>query len=428
MAEDIHYSHFYAQAHAIISSGFSSLLQEPVEIQPWPFAYRPERSLVVDAKGKRFVLTGENTDRSFDDIEQEYLSVDILIERGFDQAVPILLAADGKPCHFAEGRYWTLRPYIESGKPFNWRRMTWNESHCAEAGRVLAMLHCAGDGANLSPGLIKRLKPSVNWQSACLDRIRHAFARASEFGVMPGYNLTVAAAEAIVGRLQGRVEQVAEIQTMIEEWLRAHGSRYAWRALLHGDFHPGNLLYRGSAVKAVIDWDYSRLDDPLFDLAYARLMFCGRFREADFSRTEMFDKELCDKFEASYRDHLDSTQSEHYLWLIVLCSLVMGDNATRQEEAMAADILAAYSEIVLGLILVFELEELVKPKLLSDQERELALDQMLDREQGQKQDSKQDPKQDPKQDRKYEQELEIDRQAEILQMERNAGNILGFFT
>ena len=107
MAEDIHHSHFYAQIHAIISSGFSSAVQEPVEIQAWPYAYRPERSLVVDAKGKRFVLTGENTDRSFADIEQEYLSVDILIERGFDQAVPILLAVDGKPCHFAEGRYWT---------------------------------------------------------------------------------------------------------------------------------------------------------------------------------------------------------------------------------------------------------------------------------------------------------------------------------
>ena len=416
MAEDIHSSYNHAQAaaqaHAIVSSGFSSVLQEPVEIQPWPFSRRPERTLVVDAKEKRFVLTAESIERSFDDIEQEYLSVDVLIERGFDQAVPLLLAADGKPCYFSEGRYWTLRPYIESSKPFNWRRMTWNETHCSEAGRVLAMLHCAGDGANLSPGLIKRLKPSVNWQTACLDRIRHAFARASEFGVMPGYNLTVAAAEAIVGRLQGRVEQVVEVQAMIEEWLRAHGSKYAWRALLHGDFHPGNLLYRGSAAQAVIDWDYSRLDDPLFDLAYARLMFCGRFREADFSRTEMFDKELCDKFEASYRDYLDSTQSEHYLWLIVLCSLVMGENATRQEEAMAADILAAYSEIVLALILVFELEELVKPKLLSEQELDLEREQEL--EQGRAQ--------------KFEVDIEINRQAEILQMERNAGNILGFFT
>ncbi|MFA6210582.1 MAG: phosphotransferase [Candidatus Obscuribacterales bacterium] len=406
MAEDTHYS----RTHAIVSSGFSSVLQEPVEIQPWPFSHRPERSLVVDAKGKRFVLTAESTERSFDDIEQEYLSVDILIERAFDLAVPILPANDGKPCHFTEGRYWTLRPYIESSKPFNWRRMTWNETHCAEAGRVLAMLHCAGDGANLSPGLVKRLKPSVDWQSACLERIRHAFAIASEFGVMPGYNLTVAAAEAIVGRLQGRVEQVVEVQAMIEEWLRAHGSKYAWRALLHGDFHPGNLLFRGSAVKAVIDWDYSRLDDPLFDLAYARLMFCGRFREADFSRNEMFDKELCDKFEASYRDHLDSTQSEHYLWLIVLCSLVMGENATRQEEAMAADILAAYSEIVLALILVFELEELVKPKLLSDQE----IEQQVESDKGRSSENNR--------------ELELSRQAETQQMERNAGNILEFFS
>jgi Ser/Thr protein kinase RdoA (MazF antagonist) len=424
MTEDIHHSHNHAQAaaqaRAIVSSGFSSVLHESVEIKSWPFAHRPERSLIVDAKGKRFVLTAESIERSYDDIEQEHLSVDILIERGFDQAVPLLLAADGKPCFFSEGRYWTLRPYIESNKPFNWRRMTWNETHCAEAGRVLAMLHCAGDGANLSPGLIKRLKPSVNWQTACLERIRHAFAIASEFGVMPGYNLTVAAAEAIVGRLQGRVEQVVEVQAMIEEWLRAHGSKYAWRALLHGDFHPGNLLYRGSAVKAVIDWDFSRLDDPLFDLAYARLMFCGRFREADFSRTEMFDKDLCDKFEASYRDYLDSTQSEHYLWLIVLCSLVMGDNATRQEEAMAADILAAYSEIVLALVLVFELEELVKPKLLSEQELELEREQ----EQSQKLEIALETDIEP--------ELKMDRQAEILQevqqMERNAGNILGFFT
>ncbi|CAN5451579.1 hypothetical protein BH11CYA1_BH11CYA1_36690 [soil metagenome] len=409
MAEDTHYS----RSHAIVSSGFSLALQEPVEIKPWPFSQRPDLSLVVDAKGKRFVLTAESTERSFSDIEQEYLSVDILLERAFDLAVPILLANDGKPCHFTEGRYWTLRPYIESSKPFNWRRMTWNETHCSEAGRVLAMLHCAGDGANLSPGLIKRLKPSINWQTACLERIRHAFAIASEFGVMPGYNLTVAAAEAIVGRLQGRVEQVVEVQAMIEEWLRAHGSKYAWRALLHGDFHPGNLLFRGSAVKAVIDWDYSRLDDPLFDLAYARLMFCGRFREADFSRTEMFDKELCDRFEASYRDHLDSTQSEHYLWLIVLCSLVMGENASRQEEAMAADILSAYSEIVLALILVFELEELVKPKLLSDQE--VALEQAQNQAQDQTQEQAR-------------QNSQQQSQAEIQQMERNAGNILEFFS
>lgn len=77
---------------------------------------------------------------------------------------------------------------------------------------------------------------------------------------------------------------------------------------------------------------------------------------------------------------------------------------------MAADILAAYSEIVLALILVFELEELVKPKLLSDQEIEQKVDS------------------DKSRNSESSRELELSRQAEIQQMERNAGNILEFFS
>jgi len=381
--------------YATACGGFAGSLLAPVEVQAWPFNGDSERSLITDASGKQFVLNAENVNRSYNDIEQEHLAIDTLRSRGFTLAVPFLLTSDGKPAYFCHGRYFTLRPYVKLANPFNWRRITWNQSHCAEAGRVLAQLHCSGDGADLSKSLIKRLKPTVDWQEACLERIRFAFARASEFGVMPGYSLTVASAEAIVSRLQGRVEQVFEVQAMIEEWLRAHGSKYAWRALLHGDFHPGNLIFRGSTIKAVIDWDYARLDDPLFDLAYARLMFCGRFREDDFSPEQMFDQGLCESFESSYRDYLDRSQSEHYLWLIVLCSLVMGEGATRQEEAMAADILTAYSEIVLALILVFELEELVKPKFLADGEREAETQDALE---------------------------------EKLQMERNAGNILRFFT
>ncbi len=382
-------------AHATVCSGFAGSLVEPVQVQAWPFNGDSERSLVTDASGKQFVLNAESINRSFNDIEQEHLAIDTLRSRGFSLAVPLLLAKDGKPAYFWQGRYFTLRPYIKVSAPFNWRRVTWNEQHCGEAGRVLAQLHCSGDSADLAKGLVKRLKPTVDWHEACLERIRHAFARASEFGVMPGYSLTIAAAEAIVSRLQGRVEQVFEVQAMIEEWLRAHGSKYAWRALLHGDFHPGNLVYRGSTIKAVIDWDYSRLDDPLFDLAYARIMFCGRFREDDFSVENMFDQKLCESFESSYRDYLDKSQSEHYLWLIVLCSLVMGEGASKQEEAMAADILTAYSEIVLALILVFELEELVKPKFIADGEREAETQDALE---------------------------------EKLQMERNAGNILTFFS
>lgn len=42
-------------------------------------------------------------------------------------------------------------------------------------------------------------------------------------------------------------------------------------ALLHGDFWPGNLLWRDGRPAAVIDWEDAEIGDPLADLAVTRL-------------------------------------------------------------------------------------------------------------------------------------------------------------
>lgn len=42
-------------------------------------------------------------------------------------------------------------------------------------------------------------------------------------------------------------------------------------ALLHGDFWPGNILWQGDRLAAVIDWEDARVGDPLSDLAVSRL-------------------------------------------------------------------------------------------------------------------------------------------------------------
>jgi aminoglycoside phosphotransferase (APT) family kinase protein len=41
--------------------------------------------------------------------------------------------------------------------------------------------------------------------------------------------------------------------------------------LLHGDYWPGNLVWRDGALAAVIDWEDARVGDPLADLANSRL-------------------------------------------------------------------------------------------------------------------------------------------------------------
>lgn len=45
----------------------------------------------------------------------------------------------------------------------------------------------------------------------------------------------------------------------------------AHRYLLHGDFWPGNLLWRDGHLAAVLDWEDAAIGDPLSDLAGARL-------------------------------------------------------------------------------------------------------------------------------------------------------------
>jgi aminoglycoside phosphotransferase (APT) family kinase protein len=48
-------------------------------------------------------------------------------------------------------------------------------------------------------------------------------------------------------------------------------------ALLHGDYWPGNVLWRDGQLVAVIDWEDAAIGDPLFDVANSRLELLWAF-------------------------------------------------------------------------------------------------------------------------------------------------------
>jgi aminoglycoside phosphotransferase (APT) family kinase protein len=51
--------------------------------------------------------------------------------------------------------------------------------------------------------------------------------------------------------------------------------------LVHGDFHYGNMLFKGSSVVAVLDWEIAQLGQPLLDLGCLCVMTIRRnFRDA----------------------------------------------------------------------------------------------------------------------------------------------------
>jgi aminoglycoside phosphotransferase (APT) family kinase protein len=49
--------------------------------------------------------------------------------------------------------------------------------------------------------------------------------------------------------------------------------------LLHGDFWPGNLIWRDGSLVGIIDWEDACLGEPLIDLSISRLDICCIFGE-----------------------------------------------------------------------------------------------------------------------------------------------------
>lgn len=85
--------------------------------------------------------------------------------------------------------------------------------------------------------------------------------------------------------------RIAELPSVLDHSLDEPGVRailerlWPWQpsnaaVLLHGDYWPGNTLWKDSRLVAVIDWEASELGDPLADLATTRLDLWWAFGEA----------------------------------------------------------------------------------------------------------------------------------------------------
>lgn len=73
---------------------------------------------------------------------------------------------------------------------------------------------------------------------------------------------------------------------------------------VHCDYHQGNLKYEGSRVIGVFDFDWSKIDLRLFDLALALVYFCACWDgPADGSL-------MLDKFELFFRVYNDRCSSK----------------------------------------------------------------------------------------------------------------------
>jgi Ser/Thr protein kinase RdoA (MazF antagonist) len=93
--------------------------------------------------------------------------------------------------------------------------------------------------------------------------------------------------------------------------------------VIHGDWHPGNLLFHGHAIVGVIDFDSSRLEPRAVDVANAALQFSIRWDHADQPEKwpDSLDAEAIHGVVKGYDETADEPLSPHERavlpWLMV---------------------------------------------------------------------------------------------------------------
>jgi len=73
--------------------------------------------------------------------------------------------------------------------------------------------------------------------------------------------------------------------------------------LLHGDYWPGNVLWRDGRLAVVVDWEDARLGDPLVDLGKSRLEVAW-----------IFGLEAMETFTRHYRSHMTLDEGDLPYW------------------------------------------------------------------------------------------------------------------
>lgn len=179
-------------------------------------------------------------------VAREHAFMRALREHGFAYAPQVEPATTGGDIVEFDGRRYALYRFIESDEAFVWTVGGWSREQAWAAGRALGEFHraaaaCGVDFAEEDGG------GEREWALAVLRRAS---------GMFPN-DVMIALAN---------FEDLLRSARVVASDARARG-------VVHGDYHPGNVLFCGGEVVGVLDYEYCRRDSRWFDVAYATMTF-----------------------------------------------------------------------------------------------------------------------------------------------------------
>lgn len=220
------------------------------------------------------------------EIRFEHALIGYAIQNGFTFAAGIVETVRGQTfvqpadsqCMFA------VFEYLNGEDKYTWDNPDLTDAEFTSAGRVLAAFHNAV--RDFDPGGLQRAEPSIMelWHRMA-DELA-GFARQKPGGQLQAYY--AAQLQGILDIISRNPLDATEVEDMPV-------------IPIHCDYHPGNLKWTDEQVVGIFDFDWSKMDLRLFDVAMAVIYFCSRWDD-DHDGELRFDK--CQLLIRSYQQGL----------------------------------------------------------------------------------------------------------------------------
>lgn len=220
-------------------------------------------------RSKKFFMREYNPDITESEIRFEHALLNHLRQNGLDIVSGVIPCRDGSTFvkTSVQGRtatFWGLFEFLEGDNPYNWVKTDLTDVEFVSAASILAQLHHAGRDF-IKPEGADRAQPRI---MEFIPTFKITFS---------GYALR--AGDRRCDRLfkanKGRIFSVIDSCTAAD---KDYGGML--EVPVHCDYHPGNLKYKNEKGVGIFDFDWSKIDYRVFDVALGLVYFTSEWNGA----------------------------------------------------------------------------------------------------------------------------------------------------
>jgi Ser/Thr protein kinase RdoA (MazF antagonist) len=269
-------------------------------------ASEPDRTdlFKIEGSGKAYALKLQAANKRESQFILEARLLSWLQNNTFALVPPVMLSREGTPFGILNEQHCMVTGFVSAFPVYDWREATWETAVCRRGGESLAQLHnhlakltigqikdWGYDVADAPPSLANKgrigvgsVRPRIKmWLNQAIDDF--CFRHADRGGAEKRQSLVsepdssdpldLEVCRSLQKKRNGWMELLDSSEATLQEIPEAKKT-----AMIHGDFHPGNALWSGDRVTAIIDFENSHLEHPLYDVAYSMIMFSARWHRA----------------------------------------------------------------------------------------------------------------------------------------------------